>query len=284
MIKVNGEIVNIEHFPDGTPRIYFDTDIVEEFKYKGSNYIQIEWFYESDNELFYLMLVKKHLERYFVDVNYELYMPYIPNARMDRTKHDKEVFTLKYFCDFINNLNFDSVFVLDAHSDVSVALLNNCVNESPKEYVEKVIVDNLYNDISAGNLVLYFPDAGASKKYSNMFPEFKYVYGNKVRTWETGEITGIEIVTPFDVNLTNKTILIIDDIIAYGGSMYFGANKLKKLGVGKIYAYATHTENSVIEKGKSSLLKSLENGDIEKLFTTNSLFSGEHEKIEVIEL
>ena len=139
MIKINGDIVTINKFPDGTPRVNIDTNNIEEDSYDGSPCIWIEWIYESNDEMFYLMLVRKHLERFFTNVNYYLSLPYIPNARMDRVKNDDEVFTLKYFCDFINWLGFSSVYVLDAHSDVSTALLNNCVKENPKEYVDKAI-------------------------------------------------------------------------------------------------------------------------------------------------
>lgn len=79
---------------------------IEEDSYDGSPCIWIEWIYESNDEIFYLMLVKKHLERFFTNVDYYLSLPYIPNARMDRVKNDDEVFTLKYFCDFINWLGF----------------------------------------------------------------------------------------------------------------------------------------------------------------------------------
>ena len=107
MIKVNGKEIKIEHFPDGTPRINLDIYKIKEWEHDRAYYIVLDWIYESNDELFYLMLVKKHLERYFVDVNYCLYMPYVPNARMDRTKHDDEVFTLKYFCDFPNIKNIN---------------------------------------------------------------------------------------------------------------------------------------------------------------------------------
>ena len=71
---------------------------------------------------------------------------------------------------------------------------------------------------------------------------------------------------------------MFDDIISYGGSMYYGALKLKELGVDKIYAYASHTENSILDKEKGTLIKLLE----ERLFTTSSLFTGKHEKITVL--
>jgi len=283
MIKINDKIVEINKFPDGTPRINLDP-YVKENEYNGHSCFLISWLYESDDEMFYLMLIKKHLERHFTNVDYYLFMPYTPNARMDRIKHNDEVFTLKYFCDFINWLNFSSVYVLDAHSDVSVALLNNCTSKNPKEYIEKVINyieednKNINND-----LILYFPDAGAAKRYSSLFSEIMYCYGEKRRDWKTGKILGLDIRNN-GIDLTNKTILMIDDIISYGGSLYHSANTLKELGVGTIYAYATHAENSVLNKEKGTLIKSLENNTVKRLFTTNSLYSGEHDKITVMEV
>ena len=277
MIKVNGKIIDINKFPDGTPRINVDVHSIEVEEYDDTSYLNIEWYYEDNDEIFYLWLIKKHLEGHFINVGYTLYMPYIPNARMDRTKNHDEVFTLKYFCDFINSLNFDVIYVLDAHSNVSVALLNNCVCEDPKDYISDVI------DSLPSNLVLYFPDAGAAKRYSDLFPKIMYCYGEKKRDWKTGKILGLDIRNN-GIDLANKTILMIDDIISYGGSLYYSAKALKECGVGEIYAYATHTENSILDKEKGTLIKSLEDNTVERLFTTNSLFNGNHKKITVMEV
>lgn len=272
MIKVNDKEVKIEFFPDGTPRINLDPDTVEEIEEFCHCILWITWFYESNDELFYLLLIKKHLDKYFINTNFYLSMPYVPNGRMDRVCNEDEVFTLKYFCDFINSLNFKAVYILDAHSNVTSALLNNCVHQEPKEVIEKVI------EVLPEDIVLYFPDAGASKRYASLFPEIPYCYGEKKRDWKTGQILGLEIRNN-DIDLLNKTILMIDDIISYGGSLFHSAKTLKDLGVGKIYAYATHTENSVLDKEKGTLIKSLEDGTVERLFTTNSLFRDKHDKI-----
>lgn len=277
MIRVSGEIVKINKFPDGTPRINLDVENIKEDEYDGRPCILIDWFYENNDEMFYLMLIKKHLERHLTNVDYYLFMPYIPNARMDRVKNDDEVFTLKYFCDFINSLNFSRVYVLDAHSDVSTALLNNCKNDNPRDYIKDAI-----RQIS-DDIVLYFPDAGAAKRYSDLFPEIMYCYGEKKRDWESGKILGLDIRSN-GIDLNGKTVLMIDDIIAYGGSLFYSANALKEAGVDKIYAYATHTENSILDREKGTLIKSLENNTVERLFTTNSLFSGKHDKITVLEV
>lgn len=277
MIRVSREIVEINKFPDGTPRINLDVENIKEDEYDGRPCILIDWFYENNDEIFYLMLIKKHLERHLTNVDYYLFMPYIPNARMDRVKNDDEVFTLKYFCDFINSLNFSRVYVLDAHSDVSTALLNNCENDNPRDYIKDAI-----RQIS-DDIVLYFPDAGAAKRYSDLFPEIIYCYGEKKRDWKSGKILGLDIRSN-GIDLNGKTVLMIDDIIAYGGSLFYSANALKEAGVDKIYAYATHTENSILDREKGTLIKSLENNIVERLFTTNSLFSGKHDKITVLEV
>lgn len=277
MIKVDGKIVEINKFPDGTPRINLN---VNELGAYFSNGIEIDWKYENDDEMFYLLLIKRHLEEHLPsDTDVELFLLYVPNARMDRTKNTDEVFTLKYFCDFINSLGFSNVYVLDPHSDVSVALLNRCVVLTPEKYIRDVF----HSMKVTNNVVLYFPDSSAAKRYSELFPDISYCYGEKKREWKTGKILGLDVRTN-GIDLSEKTILMIDDIISYGGSLFYSAKELKKYNPYKIYAYATHTENSVLDKEKGTLIKALENNTVERLFTTNSLFTDEHEKITVMEV
>lgn len=275
MIKINDKKIEINYFPDNTQRLHCWPICT-----KTSN-IYFEWQYECDEELITLMFLVQHLRDNGFDGNFVLYLNYVPNSRMDRTLHENEVFTLKYFCNIINHLKFSQVVILDPHSNVTPALLNNVYVDNAEHYIMSVI-----HRIASNNkeFVLYFPDYSAMKKYSAIVPDYKYVYGNKKRDWDTGKILGIDIVNDYDIDLNGKAVLMIDDIVSYGGSMKYGADKLKELGVGKIYAYATHTENSILDKEKGTLIKSLEDNTVEKLFTTNSIFTKQHEKIEVFKL
>lgn len=92
MIKINGEIVDINYFPDGTFRLEIETK---------ARSAEIQWLFEKNEELFALYLIANHLREVYKIEEIILKMPYIPNARMDRVKHQNEVFTLKYFCEFI---------------------------------------------------------------------------------------------------------------------------------------------------------------------------------------
>lgn len=276
MIKINEEEIIIEHFPDRTQRLNCLPNV------NKISDIPFLWKYESDEELVTLFYLVEHLRNNDFSGRFVLYLDFVPNGRMDRVHYEDEVFTLKYFCKVINSLQFSKVIILDPHSNVTPALLDNVVVRYPTKYIETVL--EWIKEDCRKNIILYFPDYSAMKKYSQMIEKIPFIYGSKKRDWDTGKILGIDIVNEMNLDLSGKTILMIDDLVSYGGSMKYGADKLKELGVDKIYAYATHTENSILDREKGTLIKSLENNTVERLFTTNSLFSGKHDKITVLEV
>ena len=205
---------------------------------------------------------------------------------MDRVKSDLEVFTLKYFAEIINSLHFKKVIVLDPHSPSSLISINNIeVLDVYKICIKPIINDIFYvekNLKHREDLIIYFPDEGAMKRYSDKIFEdlrCKFIHGEKIRNWNTGEIKGLTIHNPFDIDLKDKIILMIDDIISYGGTLFYSVRELQKLNVGNIYAYATHTENSVLDVKLSKLLPLLESGEVQRLYTTNSLYNKKHNSI-----
>jgi len=261
MIKVDGAQVIVDRFPDGTQNIKMPTTI---FRTDAT----VTWLYEREEELIMLIYVKKHLDKLRCS-NIQLKMPYIPNARMDRVKHDDEVFTLKFFANIINSLNFDYVSVLDPHSSVSEALIDNICVKTPELFINKVL-DQVYVDS------LFFPDEGAMKRYSGM-AKLPYAFGVKERQWDTGKILGLNIAGDAEL-IKNKNILIIDDICSRGGTFYFAAKKLKELGAKDVHLYVTHCEDTIHQ---GELLK----GDlIKSVWTTDSLFHSSHEKINTMRI
>lgn len=215
-----------------------------------------------------------YLARYCNDHGIKPYLrvPYIPDARMDRIKKESEVFTLKYFAQTINSLHFECVEVLDPHSDVSTALFNKVYVDSPNWLIESAV-----KKIASDNLMMFYPDAGAMKRYSSAV-HLPYTFGIKNRDWETGEIQGLDLSGEIN-QLPGKDILIVDDICSRGGTFYHSAKKLKEVGVGKIYLYVTHCENTIYD---GELLK--DNGLIEKIYTTDTILTNlESPKIELVE-
>ena len=251
--------VEINHFPDGT--LLLKTNHIN-----FEQPIKIEWYYENDEELFSIICLAKKCKSHKT-----LIMPYCPHARQDRVKSEEDVFTLKYFAEVINSLGFNEVHILDPHSNVCAALIDRVVVVPPLHFILRGAI----NKIKDKNLVLFFPDEGSMKRYSDMF-ELPYAFGMKKRDWKTGQIQGLDVIDN-SIDLKGKTILIIDDICSRGGTFYHSAKALKELGVGDIYLWVTHCENTILEG------EVLTSGLIEKVFTTNSIFTKEHEKVEVFE-
>lgn len=269
MIKINGEVVNVKKFPDGTLLLKEDVP----YNFKDYREATITWLFENNEELVTLIYIVKHLNSHGI-YNLYLNMPYIPNARQDRVKTSEDVFTLKYFAEVINWLDFDSVTVLDPHSSVSEALINNIVIKHPDRYVWEAIESKYIG--GTDNLTMFFPDEGAMKRYSTMF-NLPYAFGIKKRDWETGEIKGLDLSGMTDL-IKGRKILIVDDISSRGGTFYHSAKKLKELGAKQIYLYISHCENTILEG------EVLSSGLIDRVFTTNSIFTKEHEKITVMEV
>lgn len=265
MIKVNGIEIEQNHFPDKTLLVKVDPTLLTTPR------IVITWIYESDAELFTLICVKKHLEQWFESNCFELELPYVPHARMDRVKKMTDVFTLKYFCEVINSLDFVKVLVLDVHSNVSLALLNNVNEERPFYHIDRVL-----NQLKDEDPVMFYPDEGAMKRYSDMFI-MPYSFGIKKRDWATGKIEGFNLINP--ENVKDRNVLIVDDICSKGGTFYHSAKALKEAGAKNIYLYVSHLEDTVFdgELIKSDLVK--------KIFTSaRSIYSTKesHEKIILI--
>lgn len=246
MIVIDGKEVSIDRYPDGTPKMSID--------HCGSD---IYWYYDNDSELFELYLVTMHM-RELGATSLNLHMPYLPNARMDRVKSSSEVFTLKHFCKFINSLEFNSVAVLDAHSNVSAALLNNFVDTYYKlsKNINELLID-LETDI------LFYPDEGSTKRYTGFY-RYPYAYGIKKRDWKTGEISKLDIIANNN-DFKGRTVTIIDDICSYGGTFLRSSKLLKELGADKIYLVVSHCEDSIC---KGDFIKS---GLVDGIYTTKSL-------------
>ena len=278
MIQLNEHIISNDRFPDGTLLMKLP------FSPKPSN--EIRWHYENDAELFKLICLVKSMREMYKGVRIDLFMPYLPNARQDRVKNPEDVFTLKYFCEIINSLEFDTVFVTDVHSNVGLALLDRVREIKPWGQIHNALTKITFMETGDvmheareecyKNLLLFYPDEGAMKRYSGEMG-MPYIFGVKDRDWKTGQIKRLNLAGDVSM-IEGKNILIIDDICSKGGTFYYAAKELKEAGAANIYLYVTHCENTIYE---GELLK--EDSLIKHIFTTNSLLTAPNEKITIVE-
>ena len=267
MIKVDGEEVQFKKFNDGTLRLrYAPRSLV--------GVCVILWLYDSDEEMADLFFLVKHLREKSEMSRLILEMPYCPHARMDRCKENEECFTLKYFCEFINSLHFNQVKIYDPHSNVTPALLNNARVKKPVREIQYLL--HTYPEAT-----LFFTDEGAQKRYKDIIGDTYFAFGVKEREWSTQKINSLQVLGAKHM-IAGHDIIIVDDIISRGSTLYLASKQLKEMGCNNIYVWASHCENTVLQphiNGQS--LMDIPNL-ITKVYTTNSIYRSNHPNIIVM--
>lgn len=267
MISVDNKQVDFKHFNDGTLRLNFTPASL-------FSVFSITWLYDNEEEMGQLYFLVNHLRQSYKIEKIILILPYIPNARMDRVHENKECFTLKYFCQFINNLNFYKVEVFDPHSNVATALLDRVEVKTPIWDINTLMK-------KYPKATLAFVDEGGYKRYKNMIDNHYFIFGVKDREWSSQNINSMQILGAKHM-VAGHDILIVDDIVSRGSSLYLLAKQLKEMGAENIYAWISHCEDTVLQphiNGQSLLdIPDL----ITKIYTTNSIYRANHSKIEVV--
>lgn len=225
----SNELVELKKFSGGECHIKLLTEFNEEDK------VRINSRLNSSDDVMNLCLAVDALRNMYVK-HIEVFVPYIPYARQDRVMVAGEPLSIKVFANIINSLNLAKIIVFDAHSDVSVALLNNCENTANYEMVKFFL-----KELNVADFVLVSPDLGAYKKVDKLAQKIEYrgqiATGIKVRDLATGQIIKSDVNTD---DLKGKPCIVIDDICDGGRTFIELATALKAKNAGNLYFIASH--------------------------------------------
>ncbi|MCL2869256.1 ribose-phosphate pyrophosphokinase [Candidatus Saccharibacteria bacterium] len=264
MLVLNGTLLEDLYFPNNEAFIPDPTKLV-----RTCNRLELK--YRSDNDLVRLMFVKRRLDELGVLCN--LFIWYMPYCRMDR-KIDDRLFTLKYVCEFMNNLKFDSITVVEPHSPATLELLTGAKVVYPsQDWLSQVITDMGF-DTDTDSLVL--PDKGALNRYRNL-PNYNLCFLSKQRDPITAKISGMQLTN--GQIIPGSKCLIIDDLCSRGSTFMLAGKLLKELGAKSISLLVTHLERNVFT---GQLLDA--NSPIDKVYASQSLMEEPHEKIQYLEM
>ncbi|BDU23921.1 ribose-phosphate diphosphokinase [Flavobacterium sp. GSB-24] len=249
-------------FSGGEPHIKINPDFDRNQK------ITITHRLNSFNDLGLLCITVDALRRMDVKI-IDLFIPYFPAARQDRVMIPGEPLSVKVYADIINALQLNKVFVFDAHSEVTPALLNNSTVIPNYTFIREVL-----NRIGE-NVKLISPDGGALKKIykvSEFLGGAEVVECSKSRDVKTGRLSGFKV---YEDDLQGIDCLIVDDICDGGGTFVGLAEELKNKNAGKLYLAVSH---GIFNKGFEVL------NCFDAIFTTNSVKDFEGESVQVIKL
>ncbi|WP_369013200.1 ribose-phosphate diphosphokinase [Flavobacterium anhuiense] len=249
-------------FSGGEPHIKIAPD------FDANRKVTITHRLNSFNDLGLLCVTVDALRRMDVKT-IDLFIPYFPAARQDRVMIPGEPLSVKVYADIINAMQLNKVFVFDAHSEVTPALLNNST-VIPNYTFIKTVLENIGNDVK-----LISPDGGALKKIykvSEFLGGVEVVECSKSRDVKTGKLSGFKV---YEDDLQGMDCLIVDDICDGGGTFVGLAEELKKKNAGKLYLAVSH---GIFNKGFEVL------NCFDGIFTTNSFKDFEGESVKVIGL
>lgn len=214
-----------------------------------------------------------------------LYVPYFLGARSDRKFQSGSVNYLReVICPLINSLNFESVTVLDPHSNClemglqrfkkksSVRLVNSAISAV---YNDDYVNSKHHSQMSWGEyerefvknkFTLVGPDRGSYERVTEaakaqetrnvlMCDKHRDILTGKILSIDTGGLT----------SFNGDDVFIIDDICDGAGTFTMLAEKLKNFEAKRMFLVVTH---GIFSKGYLELSKYF-NG----IFTTNSVIA-----------
>jgi len=213
----------IKTFPDGEKYVRVLGD--------GKEAVVVQSMFRPQNEhLVELLLLGDALrEKGFKHL--KAVVPYLAYSRQDRVSKEGEPISVRAIMRAIS-LYYDELYVFDLHNPKTLEYFpGKALNVSPAKVIANYFKDKL------GEGVVLAPDRGAlerAKTVANILSlEFSY--------FEKKRISPTEVqMRPVEVDVKEKNVLIVDDIISTGGTMIKAANILKGMGASKVFVVATH--------------------------------------------
>lgn len=261
-IELNYEVA---HFNGGELGVKIKREIP--LKYKESCELFIEARLQNTEDFVLLGLLKNALENIYPKARFTLFMPYCQYGIQDRVCDFGEAFSLKFFSDYVNNMNFSRVVTLDPHSDVIGSVFNNLEIQEQDHIVTRF--QKLFSKLYDTDFAIVSPDAGSNKKIGKIAKKLlkkDFIRADKIRDCSNGNI--LETKVYGDVP---KRVAIIDDICDGGRTFIELAKVLKSKGAKEILLYVTH---GIFSQGYERLLES----GITEIYHTDSFRKEEKEQ------
>lgn len=258
-------------FPDGQQSIKITSDI------SSAIAIKIYSRFNSFKDLELILCATAALKNLGM-TDIFLYIPYFLGGRSDRKFEDGSIHYIKdVVAPIINAQNYKGVIVLDPHSDVIEACINN-LNKIDNSLIVKTSLDTIktklsrfqFDTSSNSQICMVSPDAGALKKIFQIAKDSgisNVITASKVRDIETGKILHTDV--PLDrLNNNSKVFVIVDDICDGGRTFIEVAKAIHKhrpkpVFTDKIYLIVTH---GIFSNGLHDLSE-----QVDGIYSTNSV-------------
>lgn len=199
-------------------------------------------------------------------------LPYYGYARQDRKDQPRVPITAKLVANLITVAGADRILTVDLHAGQIQGFF-----DIPMDHLYAVnIFIEYFNKFIAGGLVIVSPDVGGIKMaraYAKKMSAGLAIVDKRRLNPEASEVMNIL------GDVKGKNCVIVDDLVATGGSLIEATVAIKKAGAQDVYAAVSHPvlSKDAVERISASPLKKLVVSDTIQLADVKK-----HPKIEVL--
>ncbi len=191
--------------------------------------------------------------------------PYLCFQRKDRQTKSRDPITSRYLAQLIEAMGTDLLITMDAHNIAAFQNAFRCDTEHLD--ARGIFASSFAPLVGQEPVAVVSPDLGGEKRAELFRERFERVLGRPVekafmdKRRSEGEVTG-EI---FAGDVKGRIAIVLDDLIAGGGTMARVAQACRKHGAKQVWCAATH---GVFSRGAA---KTLEGAPIDRIVVTDTV-------------
>ena len=246
-IKANLVKSEIRVFPDGESKI----TLIGKISNKKSIVLQSIYPPVDTNLVQVLSLITKAKENSSEVI---AVIPYMGYARQDREFLPGEIVTMKVLGKLFKSAGASKIIVVDIHS--SIGLKHFSIKTKNVTAIPDLV--GFFKKLSLKNPLVVSPDQGGKERAKEFAKEFNsdYIALEKTRDRKTGKVK----IKTKNLEVENRDLILVDDIISTGGSIIKATQFLKKQKCKRIYVACTHAllmnnaEKKIKKAGVTSII------------------------------
>lgn len=197
-------------------------------------------------------------------------IPYFGYARQDAAHREGECISVNVIIKFLENVGFDSLYCINLHDQATEGVFTVPFKslEGLPVLTAAIAKYDSNDKPSPEQYAIISPDQGGverARTFGNVFfsgQAFSLAVSEKKRNLE---VKHQSVALDLYGNVSDKTAIIVDDIITSGKTFMNAAKLCKERGAKKVYAAIAHNELN------QSSFQDFERSDIEMLFTTDTI-------------
>jgi ribose-phosphate pyrophosphokinase len=191
--------------------------------------------------------------------------PYLCYSRKDRRTKPNDPVSTRYIAQMFEAVGTDRILTLDVHNLAAYQNAFRCITEHLE--ARHIMAEPVAAAVGDSDVLVLSPDTGGAKRADRFREVFEARLGRPVaggfveKRRSAGQVSGQLLCG----EVSGRTVVIVDDLIAGGTTMVRAANACRQAGAERVMAVASH---GLFSRGASGKLAASE---LERIFLTDSV-------------